>query len=228
MRQYVRLCEDQRNSRRAIADAIDVLCMTVGFTETDRGQIHIGLLDLASAQPVGLVQVLFDHPSNDSVYVVSLPTSRHFRAWDPNASRYRRFEIQKLDSAKLHGIGRVVLADGLPLRAVEVIRASLPIEPSELDWRIVHGTIALIGSQERCYRSLRSQFPSEGQEMVLDLWFLDCSKLSGLNVPFLRNIAAYMGRKYPTDRPPSEQKIADALDKFGVRPPRQRGRRAAR
>lgn len=151
MPQYIVLSEDQRNCRRTIADAIEVLC-TIGFTEADRAQIEIALLKLPSAHRVGLVQVMFDQPSEDCVYVASLPTSQKFRAWDPSASRYRVFEIQRLDKAEVNSVGHVQLVEGLRVRAVEVIPAWLPLQPTELELCIIHSTVALTGSQKRCYR----------------------------------------------------------------------------
>ena len=58
------------------------------------------------------------------------------------------------------GIGKVVLADGTNLRAVEVIPAYLPLEPSELDRRIVRHAISMIGAEQRCYRRLGDGLPA--------------------------------------------------------------------
>ena len=66
----------------------------------------------------------------------------------------------------MDSIGKVVLADGSRLRAVEVMRTHLPLEPSELDWRIVHHVILLIGAEERCTRYLADGLPSPFREML--------------------------------------------------------------
>jgi hypothetical protein len=222
------LSEDKRNSRRTVADALDVLRTEVGFADSDHAQFRIGLGNLPPVQRVGLVQILFDHRSNAKTYVVSLPTARYFRAWHPSFSRFRRFEIAVLDGAEIHSIGQVHLTNGQTLHAVEVIPARLPLKPTPLDWCIVHDTIALINAQQGCYRSLKDELPAEQQDIIPDLQFLDCSKLSGLNIPSLREIASYIGDKHPSVERPSEQKIADALCKFRVRSPKPRARAAAR
>ena len=83
----------------------------------------------------------------------------------------------------MDGNGKVALLDGTNLRAVEVIPAHLPLEPSELDWRIVHYTISIIGAEKRCYRHLGDGLPARFQGLIPDRRFLDCSTLSDLKAP---------------------------------------------
>jgi hypothetical protein len=97
MPEYQRLLEDERNSRRSIADAIDVLCNTAGFGRDDRATIRIGRMRLPSDDIVGLVDVVFEDPRREKVYIVSLLTSARFRAVSPRASRHVLFEIDCLD-----------------------------------------------------------------------------------------------------------------------------------
>lgn len=224
MRQYERLFEQKRNSRRTIADALDVLCKEAGFAKDDRAQIRIGLLQLPSSDVVGLVQIFFDAPSSEKGYVVSLPTSAQFYALRMGSLLRDRFDIAQLDEAVLDGTGNVLPADGVILRAVEVIPAHLPLESSVLEWRIVHHTISMIGAEQRCYRRLRDGLPARFQDMVPDLQFLDCSTLSGLDVPPLKAIAAYIADRDWTLKKLSQQKIADALRTFGIRVPTSRPR----
>jgi hypothetical protein len=222
MPQYERLSEERRNSRRTIADAIEVLHDKAGFAERDHAQIRIGPFRLPSGEVVGLVQICFDSLTNDKVYVVSLPSSRQFYGRRPNSPEGGRFDIEQLHGAVLDETGHVLLTDGETLRAVEVIPARLPLEPSKLDWRIVHHTISYIGAEERCYRSLGDDLPDRSKDMVADLRFLDCSKLSGLDIPSLDAIAAHIAERDRRLRRLSQQKIADALRKFGIRVPRPR------
>jgi hypothetical protein len=226
MTQYERLSEENRNSRRTIADIIEVLRNEGGFCDDDRAQIRVGLGKLPSAEVVGVVQILFDRPSDDRGYVVSLPTSTHFRARSPNSSRCDRFDIQILDKATVDSTGNVLLADGSALCAVEVVPCRLPVTPSKLDWRIVHYTISLIKPEWPCYRSLRDDFSPEDQNTIPDLRLLDCGRLVGLTVPPVNVISLLIREKDPTLKKLSEQQIANTLRKFGIRIPVVRTRKA--
>ena len=62
-RTYERIADDERNSRRTIADAIEVFGKSAGFTEHDRAKVWVERLRLPSRQSVGLVDVLFEAPS---------------------------------------------------------------------------------------------------------------------------------------------------------------------
>src|SRR5262249_37607383 len=119
----------------------------------------------------------------------------------------------------------VALTNGAELRAVELVPALLPRNPSELDWRIVHHTVAIIGAEERCYRSLGKGLRRPLRDMVPDARFLDCQQLSGLDLPPLKVLALDIAARDPTLKRLSQQKIADALRKFGIRIPRPRPRR---
>jgi hypothetical protein len=225
IRRHILLADEDRNTRRTVADALEILRSKVGFDEDNRAQARIGWLKLPSTEAIGLVQVVFDAPGDDTVWVVSLPSSREFHARRPNSSQHSRFDIAGLDGAVIDSAGTVQLTGGASLHAVEIIPAKLPYTPSELDNLIVHRTIAFIPeARERCFRRLRDSVPARFRTMVPDLRFLDCSKLFGLEIPSLESIAAYMIESNPTGRHPSQQKIADALRKFGARVPKPRPR----
>jgi hypothetical protein len=218
-RHYDILAEDRRMSRRTMTDATAVLQDYAGFAETDRAEIRIGGLKLPSAEIVGLVQIVFDQPHTDKSFVVTLPTSRQFRARRPNTSEYERFDIAKLHEATVDGTGNVRLTDGAALRAVEVIPARLFLEPSELDWRIAKHAISLMQVENRCYRQLSYGLPPQFLDMAPDPRFLDCSTLAGLPVPPLKVVTAFIRERDATLRRLSEQQIADSLRKFGIRIP---------
>jgi hypothetical protein len=219
---FQRLFEENRSSRRTIADVIEVLHQTCNFNSHDRAEIHIGPLRLSSGDVVGLVDVHF--PVRDKVFIVSLPTSARFRANCPGASQRGCFEIDRLDGAVAAFDGNVLLTDGATLSAVEVIPTRLLHSPTNLDWRIVQLTVAMIKTENHCYRSLRTGVPQPQQDMVPDLQRLDCNKLYGLDLPQLQEIASYIGQQDWTLRKLAPQKIADALRKFGMRVPKPRPR----
>lgn len=229
MPHYERLAEEHRHLRRSVADALDVLHTCAGFTERDRAVICIGRFQLPSRDIVGAIQILFEHPLHAKVYVVSLPTATQFKALLSGRSKRSRFDIARLDRAVVDGTGKVTLSDGTHLRSVEVIPTYMPLEPSELDWRIVHQAISLIGVQKSCYRSLKHGLPIEFKKTVPDLRFLDCSALRSLPLPMFKIIAGLIQSKYSlADVPPSQQQIANSLRKFGIRVPKPRPRKRAR
>jgi hypothetical protein len=205
-------------------DVLQVLRDSVGLIDDDRVEIRIGPLRLPSNQVVGLVQVFFDVPGGQKIYIVSLPTSTQFKAHRPGCSKRTHFDIRRLDGATADSRGEVVLSDGTILRAVEIIPARLFVEPSDLDWRIVHHTISIIGAEERCYRHLGHGLPLPYCDMVPDMKVLDCSKLHGLKLPSLKHIAGQIAHKDWTLKKLSQQKIADTLREFGMRFPARRPR----
>ena len=82
---------------------------------------------LPSGEKVGLVDIRYHNPASDTVNCVSLPTSRHFSAIPTGFPVSRRFEIFRLNWARVDGVGRVQLEDQIELRALEVEPARLPV-----------------------------------------------------------------------------------------------------
>lgn len=224
MPEYQRLREESKQSRRTIADALEVLREAADFEEDDRAEIRIGPLQLPSGHVVHLVDIVFDAPLREKVYIVSLPTSAKCRAICDGSPRRNELEISRLDGAVIDAEASVYFSGG-KLHAVEVIPFPLCYEPTELDRRIVHLTIAIIGAEDRCYRSLRDGVPLQFQDMVPDIGLLDCSRLSELDVPPLKNIVSLIAEKDKTLRKLSPQKASDSLRTFGVRIPKARPRR---
>jgi hypothetical protein len=234
-RHYERLAEGCRTSRRTVADAVAVLQDYAGFSENDRAEIRIGGLRLPSAEVVGLVQIVFDRPDCDKSYLVSLPTSRLFRGRRLGTRQYDRFNIELLDDAVLDGGSNVRLTDGTLMCAVEVFPARLPLAPTALDWLIVYRTIRFVDAKEngfdpkeRCFRLLRNAINDLPIDMIPNLFWIDCSRLTRLAIPSLDSIATYIASVEPTLRGVSQQKIADTLEKFGMRIPRPRAKLATR
>jgi hypothetical protein len=224
MPEYQRLLEDHRNSRRSVADAINVLHEAAGFGAHDRAKIRVGLMRLPSNDIVGLVDVLLEASRGKKVYVASLPTSAHFCASSDGAGRGDLFEIARLHDAIVDTDGNVRLVDGTHLHAVEVVPSYLPYNPTQQEWRIVRAAIAALGAEERCYRCLRNDLPIEECDMAPDWRGIDCSKLAGLELPPLKDLAWRIAKKDPTLGELSQQKIADALRRFGMRIPKPRPR----
>jgi hypothetical protein len=222
--EYKLLSDDQRYARRTIADAIHVLCEAVDFASGGQAKMRVGRLRLPSNKVVGLVQLVFKCASKRRGFIVSLPASTHFTGMRDKTTQRECFDIVRLDGAKVDASGNVVLTRGAELHGVELVPALLPRNPSELDWRIVHHTVAIIGQEEHCYRSLRKGLRGRQREMVPDVRFLDCQQLSKLDLPPLKVLAIDIAARDWTLKNLSQQKIADALRKFGVRIPSPRPR----
>jgi hypothetical protein len=221
MQRHVLLREDQRNHRFTVSDAIDVL-VSAGFGDDDFAEIRINGMRLPSREVVGLPNVFFSSDALGAT-MVSLATSAQFKAKRQGEVDARLFSIFELDGAEVYNNGSVRLPDGTTLRAVEVIPAKLPLKPSDLDWLIVHHVIWIIGAEDRCYRSLREHAKPRcldlPEDIVPEIRIIDCGALKGHELPSLKYLAWQIGKKQPTLEV-SDQKIADALLKFGMRIPR--------
>ncbi|MGY3508887.1 hypothetical protein [Bradyrhizobium lupini] len=206
MPSYEWLQPDERNKRRSIADATDLLPSDGAW----RGEIRVGGLQLLSGEVVGQVAVFAKNAVAGSISIVTLPTCKKSRGRRQGSQEVEEFDIFRLDGAIVDGSGTVELVDGTRLRAVEVVPALLPYNVTDLDWRILHHTIALMEAEEAC-----CTYPTPfGQPNKA----LDCSKLPGLRgkVPPRKEILRYIAKQEPALKRLSRQKIADTLHKFGM------------
>jgi hypothetical protein len=223
MPQERRLQEQDRSSRRTIADAVDIVRQTLGGVEIARARVHVYPLLLPSGKPTALVDIVF----SDLGCRVSLPTSTRFTGLSDIDSQRKEFEIALLDGAEVSSDGSVRLASGLKVRAVEVVPTPLPYIPSQLDEKILRHVIELTKS-DHCYRRLLEGLPGDVQERfeeeLREASAVDYSRIRRLHVPALKVIRGYINDKEPALRL-SEQKIADALAIFGARTPRRRERK---
>lgn len=212
MPRYRSLHEDQRDKPRTIADVIDVLLLNGAFDGAQVGKIRVGGLRLPSQQIVGLVGAFVESAADETI---ALHTSQFFRAQRQISAGFEIFDIFKLDGATFDGSGAVQLSDGTRLRAVELTPSLLPYHVTELEWCIIRHTIAFMGVESEC----RYLLPSERF-----CYALDCSALPALQdrVPLLKQIRGYILDQDPALEDLSEQKIADAMCKFGIRIPRTR------
>jgi hypothetical protein len=218
MQESIALDEERQASRRTVADALEVVRQTLGLNEIAPGEIRTVPLQLPSGECSTAVLVVFA----DLGCHVSLPPAARFRALSETSSQPEIFEISGLDHAEVCSDGSVLLVDGTPLRAVEVIPTRMPYELSKLEQRILQHVITLTKSYD-CYRSLREGLPEHFQHMVADLRALDYSRVRTIQAPPLKVIRAFIEDHDP-ELKVSNQKIADALAKCGVRVPRRRPR----
>ncbi|MGY4334513.1 hypothetical protein ACVWWG_008930 [Bradyrhizobium sp. LB7.2] len=218
MLRFESLQDDKREDRRSMADAINLLQPD----GTWKGEIQVRGLNLLSEEIVGLVAVFVENAAAQTTSIVTLPSAKQFRARRYESQEFEEFDIFRLDRATFDGSCNVGLVDGTRLRAVEVIPALLPYNVTDLDWCILHHTIAMMKAEQECYTyPIRFAQPSDA---------LDCSRLPSLTgrVPLLKQIHWYIADREPALKDLSEQKIADALCKFGMRIPRPRRTRRLR
>jgi hypothetical protein len=213
------LKEDSRNNRRTVADALEVIRQEFGVDETPGAEIRVGPLLLPSGEATAVVVLIC--PDLDCY--VSLPASWWFTEFTERSSRRHRFEILCLDQAKVGPEGSVVLTDGRRLRGVEMVPTHMPYELSRVEKRILQNVIKLTES-DGCYRNLREDLPEHLQPGIPDLWVLDFGRLHTIPRRSLKEIKSHIEDDDPELRV-SNQKIADALAKCGVRVPRRRPRK---
>ena len=211
-----RLREEERMSRRTVADALEVVRNErPGEQVVVSGRVDIAMIELPSKERTALIDVVF--PELDCR--VSLPTSAWFSARPETKRGRQEFDVSRLQDAVVTADGVVILSDGTPLRAVEVVPTHLPYHPSELDERILRAVIAM--TKADCFRNLRDDLPQRYRDQVPDWWVLDYGRLHTIKAPQLKAIQGYIEDKYP-DLKVSLQKISDALKMFGIRIPRRR------
>ena len=210
------LRQNERDERRTITDALEVLWTQANFEEGDTAEIWLGPLRLPSTQIVSLICVTFNSDSHKKIFMVQLPTALTFRAKLDRAPEFQEFEIGRLGGASVNGEGQVRLSDGTHLRGVEVIPANLPYNITPVDWAVIRQTIAELGIEEEC-----RYVPTDPalREIVPDLIDdpIDCSKLSGHPAPLLKVVQGRIQDHFGGTV--SQQKIADTLRKFGMRVP---------
>jgi hypothetical protein len=218
---------DGRSSMRSIADAVEALRAAGRFFPHSLAQVWTGAIRLPNGTITSLVLVVAEAGEGERGCAVALPSSASFTGKRLGGA-LEEFEISRLDRALVDDSGTVELSDGIRLRAVNVVPTVICRDLTQLQKRIVYWTIKLVDAEERCYRQrdfvdgveLRYGPPSP------DLSTLDYSKVYGLELPSLKEIAHYIAKQDPTLKNLSHKTIATALSNCGMRRPRS-GRLAA-
>jgi hypothetical protein len=167
----------------------------------------------------------FRAPRSRSVHLNSRPEKLQRSWWlSEKGSQRHRFGISCLDQAKVGPDGSVVLTDGRWLRGVEMVPTHMPYELTPVEKSILLNVIKFTESYG-CFRNLREDLPEHLRQGVPDLYVLDYGRVRTIEAPPLKLIRAYIEDHDP-ELQVSNQKIADALAKCGVRVPRRRPRRA--
>lgn len=221
---------DKPNPRRTVVDAIEVLTSEAGLGERDHATIRAKSMLLPSRQTVSLVALSFK-PLRDLLFIVSLPTSATVSAICIDTEETIQITAEDLDNADVSFQGVVTLARGGRLRAVKVNPALMPYDLSSLDWRILQETIKLLGIERKVYRSAwkglsRCECKCLPPWKAIDFHALGKQRFD-LNDLRLKEIRGTISDRFPRDKAPSERKIAQTLQKVGMRFAVRRPRRQA-
>jgi hypothetical protein len=212
------LGDNERNERRTIMDALEVLRTEAKFEENDVAVLWLGGLRLPSTKIVHLVCISFESQIHKKKFFVSLPSANSFKARFEGEPEPQEFEIASLAGATINGWGHVRLSDGTQILGVEIIPALLPYKVTRLDWAIIRQTVAALGVEDECRYD-----PGELAQRALGTNPIgnpiDCSRLSGHTAPLLKVIQGRIQDHEPGFKTVSLQKIADTLRKFGMRIP---------
>lgn len=223
--------DSERARRWTVADALAVLQDKAGFSTTDEARIETRRIsDRSSNVDVRLVQVQYRQHADGSTVGVSLPTSAQFRAV-LHDGRSKMLDIALLHDARVRcrldqGVA-VIMTNGQTLTAVEVIPTQLLVTPSTNDWLILEATVNFLQARDRVRRTARDVFGLSDDEFPWNVEIFDFDAVQQFRTPLLKQIAGYLEDHYP-DVPRSHQKIADALNAFGMRPRVHRTRRRRR
>ncbi|TWB59230.1 hypothetical protein [Bradyrhizobium sacchari] len=206
---------EERDNRRSIADAVDLLHQHAAFDGGHTVKIRIGGLRLPSQDIVGLVAVCAENAAAETSFIVTLPTCKKIRARSHSREDLEEFDIFQFGGATVHGNGNVELVDGTRLRAVDVIPVLLPYNLTELDWVILRRTIEMKGAEQECYTySIPFDRPVKA---------FDCRNLPLRGTaPPVKEILRYIAKREPTLKRLSRQKVDETLRKFGMWRPRTR------
>lgn len=202
MRQYEIAFLEKKNSRRTIADALEMLEKRALFQPGDKATILTRPLRLPSNQIVQLISVFFDDPLRKFGYVVPLPSAFRCLVTNDENSERRQIAADCLDCATVEADCTVRLASGKVLRAVEVIPALLPIEPSDTDWRIVHCAISALGFAPLCYRDSLENLPVPDRYALPQRRMLDFGVLGKVWSMALKPVAICRCVEYSVGEPP--------------------------
>jgi hypothetical protein len=158
------------------------------------------------------------------VFAAMLPLATHCWATAVDAAPQRqKLPIRILHGARVQYDGRVQLTDGRVFRAVDIIPCR-QAHPNELEWAILGALIEARGVQDLCTRvfpyprNVADQIPECAKVRRIDL-----SSVHLLEPRLLKQDRFAIAQIAP-GMEFSEEKLAQTLDKFGVRirPPRRR------
>jgi hypothetical protein len=213
----LRLIDAGRESRRSMADVIDVLQRLPNFSESMEAVVRLTPLQLPSGQWTTLIQIVCEAQG----FAVSLPSADYFWGVRNQTLGRERFEILGLDGAKLDMAGNVALQGATIIHGVQVVPTFVPPKLTQTEKRIIAWVVRCFHPRKRCFRYL----PNPGIPHPLRRWAklgrLDYGTLHSLELPPLKK-SNVRSRKWTDSAIARRQTIASALAKSGMRPRRTR------
>jgi hypothetical protein len=207
--------------RTKVAWALEQLILQDSLT--DQVELKVVDLELPTGRTVQSPALHAVH--GDRVFVAMLAPATHCWATDISSGKREKHDVRSLDGAVIDRTGHATILAGSHLRAIEMIPCWLP-NPSPLDWRIIHALIGARKAKKQCYRSVLEGIPP-GHASQLPLFAkvrgIDCSRLSKLKPKLLKQYL-HAVREQDPGLQISEEKLAQTLAMFGIRPRETRRR----
>jgi hypothetical protein len=209
----LRLIDAGRESRRSMADVIDVLRRLPNFSESMEAVVRATPLQLPSGHRTALIQIVCEAQG----FAVSLPSAAYFRAIRNPSLGPERFEILRLDGAKVDMAGNVALQGATIIHGVQVVPTFVPPKLIQTEERIIAWVVRCFHPRKRCFRYLPNPGIPHPLRRRAKLGRLDYGTLHSLELPPLKKIECAL-KEMDGFGHCSRQTIASALAKSGMRP----------
>jgi len=213
----MRLIDAGRESRRSMADVIDLLQRLPNFSESMEAVVRLTPLQLPSGQWTTLIQIVCGAQG----LAVSLPSADHFWGVRNQTLGRERFEILRLDGAKLDMAGNVALQGATIIHGVQVVPTFVPPKLTQTEERIIAWVVRCFHPRKRCFRYLPNPGIPHPLRRRAKLGRLDYGTLHSLELPPLKKIESAL-KEMDGFGHCSRQTIASPLAKSGMRPRRTR------
>jgi len=200
-----------------MADVIDVLQRLPNFSESREAVVRLAPLKLPSGQGTTLIQIVCEAQG----FAVSLPSAGYFWGVRNPVLGLERFEILRLDGAKLDMAGNVALQRATIIHSVQVVPTFVPLKLTQTEERIIAWVIHRFHPRKRCFRYFPNPEIPHPLRRRAKLGGLDYGTLRSLELPSLKEIE-YALKEMDGFGDCSRQTIASALAKSGMRPRRIR------
>lgn len=217
----------QDPNMRTLADALHKLHGKGGITENCPAEIKTAPLRLPNGEITFVIAVI-GTDTNGHTWQIAVPCSKEMRARN-TIEIDQLYEVSVLDGGTVDLDGKVDLADGTSVHAVEFLPTPMHYELTDLQKTIVERVVHVLGAEERCrpYRALGKEGPyqrSEPEDWFKHIDGLDYWALSQLVLPPLNVIEYRVAKEFPTL---TRQSMTRALSNAGIPLPTRSRRRVA-
>lgn len=230
------LKEEDKTARRTLADAFEVVRKEFGIEMPERAEVAVAGIRLPSGKRTNGIRLNFPGLQCG----VSLPASERFSAITEKGRV--ELDVQLLQNATAFLNGEVLLQDGREIRAITVVPTYLAYDPPRNYHYIVRVVIRMMKAVDFCYHRVLHGLPDEQlkhlPKTLIRQRRLDFSRIQEIGtpgseasrsyrLPALKVIQYELERRNPSVKV-SQQTVSDALAWAGLRPIRNRPRKAVR